>query len=388
MQVSSIISAQQINSVIISGLGGQHDLDVKNAFLVGYASYNGDIFMGDIFLYVNSLHVSFDYAATNNYDLMIRSTTGVPYGITIAPSYPSVKLVMPAGSNSYIEAFSGDVINSPVVITGAGTDSNQTAYELEFYSIDPITSGNASSFSNGYIAGQLAYIANTLDCSFDSARTLARINGSENGNWDFYNGFGKIQLSDVISGTLPVELTSFTTYITCKNVILKWKTETEVNNYGFEVQRSKNKNEWNVLGFVKGNGNSSSPQTYSYIDKGIMSAGKYHYRLRQIDNDGKYKYSKTLQVNFNVPFGLNLNQNYPNPFNPSTTIGFTIQKSGNVSLKIYNPLGEEVAELVNEYREAGVYTIKFSAEDLPSGMYIYQLTTKETSLTKKMLFLK
>ena len=220
IQISTLIFAQQVNKVIISGLGGQHDLDVKNAFLLGYSSYNGSPYTGDIILYVNSLQASFMYAAANDYDLMVRSTTGVSFGIILAPSYPSVKLVMPAGSNSYIQAFSGNVINSPVVITGAGNDSNQTAYELEFYSIDPITSSSLSSFANGYIAGQLAFIANTLNCSFDSARTLARVKGSENGTWDFYNGFGKIQLKNIVTGPLPVELTSFSAEVIGKNVHL------------------------------------------------------------------------------------------------------------------------------------------------------------------------
>ena len=126
ISISFLISAQQIDKVIVSGFGGQHDLDVKNAFLIGYSSYNGDQFTGDIVLYSYSLQTSFDYAVANNYDLIIRSTTGLYTGLDLAPNYPSVKLVMPAGSNSYIQTFSGDVINSPVVITGAGIDSNQS----------------------------------------------------------------------------------------------------------------------------------------------------------------------------------------------------------------------------------------------------------------------
>ena len=388
IQISTLISAQQVNKVIISGLGGQHDLDVKNAFLIGYSSYNGNPYTGDIILYANSLQASFAYAAANDYDLMVRSTTGVSYGIILAPCYPSVKLVMPAGSNSYIQAFSGNVINSPVVITGAGTDSNQTAYELEFYSIDPITSSSLSSFANGYIAGQLAFIANTLNCSFDSARVLARIKASENGTWDFYNGFGKIQLKNIITGPLPVELTSFSAEVIGKNVHLNWQTATELNNYGFEIQRSNDNNEWSVLDFVEGNGNSNSPKTYSYLDKKIKATGEYYYKLRQIDNDGSYVYSDILKINLIVPDEMKLNQNYPNPFNPSTTISFTIPQAGNVILKVFNAIGEEVSTITNGFLEAGEYSFNFNAEGLTSGTYIYRLSIGKTTFTRKMLFLK
>ena len=388
IQMSSIITAQQINRVIVSGIGGQHDVDVENAFLMGYSSYNGNAYTGDIILYENSLQASFDYAAANDYDLMIRSTTGVAYGITLAPSYPSVKLVMPVGSNSYIEAFSGDVINSPVIITGAGTDSNQTAYKLEFYSVDPISPDNASSYANGYIAGQLAFIANTLDCSFDSARTLARMYGSENGSWDLYNGFGKIKMEKIITDPLPVELISFSSVIRGKRIILKWETQTEINNYGFEIQRSDDRNEWNILGFVEGNGNSNSPKSYSYFDEGIKLTGKYYYRLRQIDNDGSSNYSEILEVNIGLPDELELKQNYPNPFNPTTTISFSIPQTGEVVLTVYNALGELVKTIAKGFLEQGEYSFSFNAEGLTSGIYIYRLRISETILTRKMLLLK
>ena len=186
----------------------------------------------------------------------------------------------------------------------------------------------------------------------------------------------------------PIELVSFSSKIYDNNVILMWSTATEVNNYGFEVLRSHNRNEWGVLGFLEGHGNSNSPQSYNFTDDKIRAAGSYLYKLKQIDNDGKFTFSKTIEVNIGLPTKLELKQNYPNPFNPSTTIGFSLPVSGNVSLKIFNPLGKEVKTLINRYTEAGKYSFKFNAEDLPSGMYIYQLTTDKNSLTKKMLFLK
>jgi hypothetical protein len=83
-----------------------------------------------------------------------------------------------------------------------------------------------------------------------------------------------------------------------------------------------------------------------------------------------------------------LEQNYPNPFNPSTNISYKIHEAGNVSLKVYNVLGTEVATLVDEYKPAGSYTIKFNASNISSGIYFYKLTTGNYSEIKKMTLLK
>ena len=89
-----------------------------------------------------------------------------------------------------------------------------------------------------------------------------------------------------------------------------------------------------------------------------------------------------------MPVFAELKQNYPNPFNPSTTISFTLPMSDNISLKVFNPLGEEVTTLVTGYTVAGKYTLYFNAKNLPSGMYIYQLITGANTYTRKMLYLK
>jgi hypothetical protein len=392
--------AQQIDKVIISGYGDQHDLDVKNAFLIGYASYNNTPFTGQVILYSYpyTLQNSFDYAVTNDYDLIIRSTTGLSTGLRLAPSYPTVELVMPAGTNIYTQVFFGDVLTSPVVITGAGEDSNQTGYKLEFYSEDPITGTSLSSYSNGYVAGQLAFIANTLNCSFDSARVLAREKGTEGGMCDFYNGFGKVQPQYIVTNTLPVELTTFGAKLIGKNVKLIWQTSNEVNNYGFEIERSEKLDargeNWEKIGFVHGNGNSDSPKEYSFIDDQTNSSGIIKYRLKQIDNDGQFDYSDVISITTS-PNEFELFQNYPNPFNPSTKISWQTSLSGWQTLIIYDILGNKIATLVDEFREAGNYTEIFDAtiiNRIASGIYINKIEIKSDeilyTMTKKMTMMK
>ena len=186
---------------------------------------------------------------------------------------------------------------------------------------------------------------------------------------------------------LPVELISFSAVLLENKIQLKWRTETEVSNYGFEILRSAQDDKWDVLGFVEGHGNSNSPKDYSFVDESI-TAGKYSYRLKQIDTDGKFEYSKVIEVDLGSPTNYELSQNYPNPFNPSTTIRFSVLESSFISLSVYNSLGEKVEELVNEVKEPGVHTIEFFAQNLPSGTYFYRIQTTDFVQTKKMILVK
>ena len=194
--------------------------------------------------------------------------------------------------------------------------------------------------------------------------------------------------SDVVP--VPVELTSFSSKILQSGGIkLKWRTETEVNNFGFEVeriQRAENNDLWKKIGFVEGNGNSNSPKEYFFIDKDIIG-GKYSYRLRQIDNDGTYEYSDEIEVVI-IPTIFYIAQNYPNPFNPKTVLRYQIPKSSKVTIKIYDMLGIEVGTLVNELKDAGAYEVVFDASNYSSGIYIYRLQAGSFVETKKMVLLK
>lgn len=83
-----------------------------------------------------------------------------------------------------------------------------------------------------------------------------------------------------------------------------------------------------------------------------------------------------------------LSQNYPNPFNPSTTISFELKQAGLTTLKVFNMLGQEVSSLINKNLGKGNYSISFNASNLPSGVYMYQLTSSSVSMTKRMLLIK
>jgi len=203
-----------------------------------------------------------------------------------------------------------------------------------------------------------------------------------------------------LNGTVPVELTSFNAVLNQASAELTWKTATEVNNKGFEVQR-KIGNTWKALNFISGNGTSTGSKQYSYTDKlaGLNHSGKISYRLKQVDFDGTSEFSNEISINFiGTPKNFTLSQNYPNPFNPSTAIKYTLPYDSKVKITIYNVAGEVVKVLVDNTQSAGIYTTEFNSNSakagLSSGIYFYSLeATSADGLnsfreTKKMILMK
>ena len=184
---------------------------------------------------------------------------------------------------------------------------------------------------------------------------------------------------------LPVELSAFTASAVHGKVVLNWRTATEVNNYGFDIEK---KNEiWQKIGYVSGHGTTNAPQSYSYADN--SAAGKIVYRLKQIDRDRKFEYSKEVEVTIvTTPTVFALSQNYPNPFNPTTVINYSIASASLVSLKVFDMLGREILTLVNGQMDPGNYTAAFDASRLSSGVYFYRLDAGTFSDVKRLSLMK
>ena len=195
-------------------------------------------------------------------------------------------------------------------------------------------------------------------------------------------------------GSLPVEFSSFIVSPQGSDAKLRWSTATEVNNDGWDIERRTisdfglSNADWTKIGFVGGSGTSTSPKQYLFVDHD-PSPGLYAYRLKQMDRNGAYKYSKEVQVELaSVPSAFSLSQNYPNPFNPTTTIRFSIAKLSIVDLKIYDLLGREEETLVDGPMEAGIHGVTFDATSLASGIYFYRLKAGSFTATKKLVLLK
>jgi len=248
-----------------------------------------------------------------------------------------------------------------------------------------------STFSFGQ--SSIVFESNTsisIDTDCDICADVITINGS-------YSGDGTQCLSP-----LPVELITFTANVNGNKVTVNWQTATEVNNYGFEIERQiveklrATSNEWEKIGFVEGHGNSNSPKDYTFTDNLLGLSLNLNYRLKQIDFDGNYKYSDEITVELGeLVKEYKLEQNYPNPFNPSTVIKYSIPvvrneyfRSLQTTLKVYDILGNEVATLVNENQKSGNYEVKFDASNLASGIYLYKLQSGSFIQTRKLMLIK
>ena len=206
-----------------------------------------------------------------------------------------------------------------------------------------------------------------------------------------------LRISDLWSDIgLPVQLASFAAIRVSDDVQLSWSTISEVNNFGFYVERKLDGTSSFVEvpnSFIAGHATTLEPQSYSFTDN-TVTPGVWYYRLRQVDLDGKINYSEPVKVEYvtavtsETPATYGLSQNYPNPFNPSTDIQFSLAKAGTVSLKVYDMLGREVATLANGEFVAGVHHVMFNAINLPSGAYFYALKAGNFSAMKSMMLVK
>jgi hypothetical protein len=193
----------------------------------------------------------------------------------------------------------------------------------------------------------------------------------------------------ICTGPLPVTLSSFTFTVTKNNVLLRWVTESEINNSGFKVERiSGNGSIWHEIGFVNGHGTTNEPKTYLFEDKKLQT-GFYTYRIKQTDYNGNYEYFELgQQVAISKPNLFSVSQNYPNPSNPKSKIDYEIPESGIVTIRLYNLLGQEVYKILNEPKEAGYYTVEFDGTSLASGVYFYRIEAGKFTAIKKMVLLK
>jgi predicted outer membrane repeat protein len=238
-------------------------------------------------------------------------------------------------------------------------------------------------------AGHDSYCGESFDLRGNGyGRTLDKITGAagtiDMGAYEYLVG----------NDMLPVELVYFKAKTNNNSIELDWQTAAEVNNYGFEIEKKRMKDEagimnWENIGFVEGSGTTNVPKEYSFNDKNFTT-GTFIYRLKQIDRDGNFRFSTSVEVTVrSVPKVFALEQNYPNPFNPNTTLGFTLEASGLATLKVYDIVGREVATLVNEELEAGVYHQKqFDARNLAGGVYFSRLTSGNKFQLKKMILMK
>ena len=214
---------------------------------------------------------------------------------------------------------------------------------------------------------------------------------SEDGRWK--TAFGNLPPT-----ALPVQIASFVgTVDGDHSALLRWETISEINNLGFEIQKSTDPFVGYLTipnSFVPGHGTTNVPQQYSYRDA-TATNGVWYYMLKQIDLDGTLHYTQGVQIEIlpglkglEIPAVASLDQNFPNPFNPTTVIRYGLPRDLQVDLTVSDALGRTVADLVHGRQEAGNHEVTFGSPGLPSGVYFYRLQAGDFVQTRKLLLLK
>ena len=256
--------------------------------------------------------------------------------------------------------------------------SVDTSIQFSFYNLQIFThdtvfiSGNITVQNDCYLAPW-----STIDVAFGSSFT---VNGS-------LTGGGTITGSGSYS-SLPVELTAFRAVSDGMDAVLQWTTATEADNFGFDIERRAmdvDASLWSTIGFVGGYGTSTSQRNYSFVDRNLP-AGRYAYRLKQLDKKGSSTYFSAAELTVGLTMKeFSLGRNYPNPFNPTTTIEFSVAMDGRATLEVFNLLGQRIAVLFDDLAKAGQRNrVTFDASAFSSGLYFYRLESGTQHLVRTM----
>jgi len=325
-------------------------------------------------------------SSSSNWSVRLVSGSGVPANNTLLSSdgyigYWLKTSSAPSGAEVSINIREGGVSGAPLEMGVKQSVINDGNWHLYQWNLDnnndwePFTGNGNIDESNFTLDAILFYAPN------------------DSPDWTLYIDY---VTKDFIN-PLPVEIISFASTFEKNKVHLRWSTASELNNYGFDVERSEKSNVnsddalWQTIGFVTGSGNSNSIKEYSFTDDVYALSNRgaiLKYRLKQIDTDGSFKYSNEIEIDVNGIYAYELSQNYPNPFNPVTTIRYSVKNEGLVNFEIYNLLGELIASPVNEIKQPGNYELQFDGTSLSSGIYFYKIRTGEYVSVKKMILMK
>jgi len=403
---TSSVTAHTTIGISVSGTGATNIIDIHNNFISGFLDNDAVSRAGTSG--TRGIWLSSAAVYTIYYNSIYIADTDRDYKLTTC---------------LYVGIAGANVTSRNNIFFNANSSSNANSYAI-YHGVTPTTC--SSNYNNVYVNGAtnafvgfevsdqqtLAnWIANTpyddnsksVSVTFTSATDL-HLSGGSIGDVNLIGtpivGYTTDIDGNLRSGTspymgsdentdspLPVELTALNYRFNHGFVDISWSTATEVNSNRFEIERKSVSSDWTKIGEVAASGNSNSPKEYMFTDNSVTS-GQIVYRLKIVDNDGSFAYSKEIEVENLQPSTYQLSQNFPNPFNPTTTISYQILAESNVKLLLFSITGELVRELVNSSQAAGSYNVTLDASGLASGTYIYRLVAGDFVSTKKLVILK
>ena len=211
------------------------------------------------------------------------------------------------------------------------------------------------------------------------------------------DGMAAVEVTVQFDEQVPIELSSFVGAVVENRVVLNWATASQTNNAGFRVLRSTDGETYEVVSeLIAGAGTTDQLMDYMFEDTSLPAAEIVYYVLEQIDLDGTINRSNPIEVLLGARFTLPTefaSAVYPNPFNPRTTISYELPADTDVSIIIYDAIGQEIRQLVSQHYTAGRYSVQWDAKDhmgrsVGSGVYIAKIVAGPNTATQKMLLLK
>jgi hypothetical protein len=338
---------------------------------------NAGTFSFDIWARNDSTGTTF-FVGISSFFLNYNATALANPALTnINPKYTGV-----AGVDNY-DPMTVGIVNSKLAVTIRWT-GNATGGGAALVTSAPDTNGERICTVNLQITNP----SQTSQLSWDSVNSAVLTTSTLSVNQTFIG-------SD--NGPLPVQLARFTGRVTAQGHIrLDWRTLTETNNYGFYVQKSLNQSTYRTVSeLIPGHGTTTEPHDYNWTDVN-PEAGRWWYRLKQVDLDGMEHFSEAILPTGATSVGerplpkeFGLSQNFPNPFNPSTQIEFGVPTQSHVKIEVFNLLGQRLVTLVDNVLQPGYHVATFDGAAISSGLYFYRMTAEgNVRFLKKMILAK
>lgn len=262
------------------------------------------------------------------------------------------------------------------------TTTQTTWYTVSGTGVDG-TAGSWGAIIPNYLPNGIVRIE-----SRDINGTVLTYNSSSNGVWGTTNtvnvtgGTTPVAISST-DAPLPVQFKSFNASKANDGALLRWSTATELNNKGFEVQRSVNGGKYQTLGFVKGAGNSSTVQNYTFNDVSTV-AGSVCYRLKQVDYNGSFEFSKSACLTLEMAKAAAQVITTPNPFNGELRVAYSSAEDATAQVEIIDMLGKSHYSAAQRVTK-GSNDFSINTESLPNGIYFIRITSGTDMTTQRII---